>query len=369
MNAELAYKLAMSKIFYAVALLLAGLVAYWLLRPNIWVFDALGLVNADADLAATGLHQVFSNYFADAAWCGATVLIAAYLLDRGSPRVYPQLLLVLPFVSEALQGLGAIPGTFDWLDVLVYAVIVACYFTWEATHMNRLKTHFVGAAAVAVLLGALIGSASTPQYVYQTGTFFCAPKNDEVFSKPSLAKILQTSNTKKLAVVLRVPVSGEKVTEEQRRSTDMLYNTIDKELAKAGFIVRDRALFGKVLDQQNLDYSKIGQLTETDLILELVSYRADHRYTANRYRDENGVEKEPPAAIEFRGPSIEFKVVSVKENDFIASYTFYNTPCAAKGCVHRFSATSPSSWTATPGFDAETVYRDFAARLIAKLKS
>jgi len=36
---------------------------------------------------------------------------------------------------------------------------------------------------------------------------------------------------------------------------------------------------------------------------------------------------------------VEFKLVSVKENDLVGSYTFNYTPCT-EGCPHRFSTSS-----------------------------
>lgn len=356
----------MRKAVASALMLVAGLAAYWFYRPNILLFAAAGLENPEPLATSGTIPSLFKNHFADAMWCGAAFLAAEVLKDRGFPRTYSGLLVALPFLGEALQAAGIVPGTFDWADLLVYVIILMLYLNMEVLVMlNKTIKHFVGLLVIAVFAGALYGSASGPQRVYQTQTFTCEPRRDDVFTKPSLARTLQSSKT--LSVVLRVPAPVEKVTAEKQQSNHILYNTIDKELAKAGFIVRDRALFGKVLEQQNLDYSRIGQLTETDLILELVSYRLDTPHKGCKYKDEDGIEKVPPVAITFQGPSIEFKVVNVKENDFVASFTFFDTPCT-EGCSHRFSTTSPSTWTNSPKYDAQTVYKDFSSRLIQKLK-
>jgi hypothetical protein len=162
------------------------------------------------------------------------------------------------------------------------------------------------------------------------------------------------------------------VTEQERQASNSLYNTIDKELAKAGYTVRDRALFARVLEQSNLDYAKIGQLTQTDLILEIVGYRPE-KYSASRYKDASGAEKTAPKPIGFTGSSIEIKVVSVKENDLVASFTYHYTPCT-KGCSHRFSATVANSWTSSADNPSssdirDALFTDFALRLVRQLET
>ncbi len=341
---------------------------YWFFRPEIYIFDALRIGNSDPAVAS-GVWQIFlKNHFADAAWCAVVFQIARMFREHGYPHQYSRILIALPFVSETLQATAWVPGTFDWLDLAIYATLLAIFSYREVLQMLQNKKHIFGVLAVAVFVGAVIGSAATPPppAVYETGVFSIERKPDDIFAKPALSRIIRTPKT--LAIVLRVPVSGEKVTEEQRQQGTMLYNTIDKELARAGYIVRDRTLFAKVLDQSNLDYTRIGQLTETDLILELVSFRTEI-FPVSRYKDENGVDKQATLPVKFTGSSIEFKIVGVKDNDLIASYTFYNSPCA-KGCTHRFSTTVPSSLNAT-GYNpaAEEVYKDFAARLIRQLVS
>lgn len=362
--------LPLTRIATSLLLLLLGLVAYWFFRPEIYFFGLLGIENPEHAVATGRVALLLKNHFADAVWCAAVFIIAAAMFARGFPRAYPTLLLALPFVSELLQALQLIPGTFDWIDVFIYAALFVVFFHKGTFNMQRTKAHLIGIIAIAVFSGTLVGSGSKPRpykpAVYESGVFTIQQAKDDIFVKPALRRITRAQKT--LAVVLRVPVSGEKVTQEQRQQNTILYNTIDKELARAGYIVRDRALFAKVLDQASLDYSKIGQLTQTDLILELVSFTRETLPQSN-YKNENGEAKVSPVPVRFYGHSIEFKVVGVKDNDLIASFTFHSAPCAS-GCTHRFSTTVSSSLRATEhSIPRDQVFKDFAARLVKQLAS
>ena len=125
----------------------------------------------------------------------------------------------------------------------------------------------------------------------------------------------------------RVPVIVEHYDETA------LYNAIEKQLFKEGFSVRDRGLFNQVLDDnKSLDYSRIKSLTNTDLILELVSLESAVGYSTNVcYTDPDHKQK---IISEYRnngGASVEFKLVHVKTNEIVGSYKLHYTPCL-DGC-------------------------------------
>lgn len=179
----------------------------------------------------------------------------------------------------------------------------------------------------------ILAMASAPAKIAtEEGTVKLTAKNDEIFTKPSLISYL--NQTKSPTIVLRVPLQVDKLLEENRYSKSQIYNTIEKELAKANFIVRDRALYQKVLDQNvSTDYSKIKELTETDLILELVS-ADDERYNTNQYVNRKGKPRMTDGPMTIFGKQVEFKLIKVKENDLVGSYTFHFTPCV-NGCVYN----------------------------------
>ncbi|MFD1139906.1 hypothetical protein ACFQ4C_02255 [Larkinella insperata] len=112
-----------------------------------------------------------------------------------------------------------------------------------------------------------------------------------------------------------------------------LYNTIEKQLFKEGFSVRDRGLFNQVLDDNtNVDYSKINALTNTDLILELVKIDSQIGYTTNVcYLDVSDEQKLINDYRDMRGAAVEFKLVYVKTNEIVGTYKIHYTPCT-EGC-------------------------------------
>ncbi len=201
--------------------------------------------------------------------------------------------------------------------------------------MKSLKPHVIGMAAISIFLISLLASAPA-KMVYKPGTFTLMKKEDEIFTKPSLSDIMHSS--KNISIVLRVPYSGDKVTQEQTQKNNSIYSTIEKEFAKAGFIVRDRGLFSKILEQGNIaDYSKIKELTETDIILELVSY-GDVKYNTNRYTDAKGKLVTSNLNFTLTGTTVEFKIISVKESDLVGNFVFNYTPCTS-GCKYNFDQT------------------------------
>ncbi|QKZ12088.1 hypothetical protein [Spirosoma sp. KUDC1026] len=120
-----------------------------------------------------------------------------------------------------------------------------------------------------------------------------------------------------------------------------LYNSIEKQLFKEGFSVRDRGLFNEVLDDnQSVDYSKITSLTNTDLILELVRIDNSVGYTTNVCLIDSNDEEKLVRDYRTTGASVEFKLVHVKTNEIVGSYKIHYTPCLA-GCRGIYSKGSP----------------------------
>ena len=102
------------------------------------------------------------------------------------------------------------------------------------------------------------------------------PPPDDV-TQPALLTFMKT--VRNPTIVLRVPAPQTLVTQAQGQqgSADLGqgYLTIEKELVKAGFTVRDRGLLVEILrSNQNLDYGVIQQKIGAQLILEIVSIQA-----------------------------------------------------------------------------------------------
>jgi len=222
----------------------------------------------------------------------------------------------------------------------------------------RITKSFIAPALVIILFGWMaIASAPTNRAATITrydGVFRYTPGSDEIVTnKSKLDFIRSTSNP---TIVLRVPDANKGVLEEDKNvKTDgrredgnnslynlNVYNIIEKELLKGGFTVRDRALFQKVLGDKSVgDYSKIKELTETDLILELstleyVSYPYTEFTTYSKGR--RGVDVTNTIScsnnISIYGLKLEFRLIKVKENDFIGSFTYYYSMCPNNTCSY-----------------------------------
>ncbi len=219
--------------------------------------------------------------------------------------------------------------------------------------MRKIKHLLVPATVFIFFLVIAIASAThAPVAEKYDGIFKYAPEKDEVVKNADKLKFLKEA--KNPTIVLRVPHASRDVLDEDKNvktnknqdGTNNLndinvYNVIEKELLKGGFTVRDRALFDKVLGDKSVnDYSKIKELTETDLILELSSIQFV-KYPMNSFayntkgKKNADIEKTVGCSNYFSlyGLKLEFRVIKVKENDFIGSFTYNYTPCeTVYGC-------------------------------------
>ncbi|HEX9509582.1 MAG TPA: hypothetical protein VF939_03810 [Puia sp.] len=112
-------------------------------------------------------------------------------------------------------------------------------------------------------------------------------KPNEVFANNNLKEFFKTN--KMPNIVLRVPNSADKATSNTsnysngRDNNSILYNAIEKELLKEGFSVRDRGLFNEIINKSgSIDYSKIKDLTNTDVILEVINIDPAIVYSTNK---------------------------------------------------------------------------------------
>lgn len=184
--------------------------------------------------------------------------------------------------------------------------------------------------SILLILSVFVISNCSPTYTVK----FDEPK-PETFTTPKLKTFLD--NKEEIKVVLRTPDKADDVTEES--TYNPIFNTIEKEFLKAGFIVRDRAIFNQIVDKsaQEINYSELQEQTDTDLIIELVDFSTKLPYTTNTYIDE-GREKtfENNNTISYYGAFAEFRVVLLEDNQFAGSYKFNYAPCE-QGCPIKVS--------------------------------
>lgn len=233
---------------------------------------------------------------------------------------------------------------------------------------------FLGITSLLVSCGPVIQSVK--------GTVKFNEVENEIFTKKELKDYIRKTNAP--TIVLRVPNitysyinTEDNITNKNDFSDSDVYGTIEKELAKAGFIVRDRSLFNKLSNDNKVqDYSKLRELTNTELILEVVRVRKIP-YDTNEYVNSNGKEKIAPFNIKMYGEKIEFRIISVKSNDMVGNYVFNYTPCI-EGCTYIYdelgnikninSDTKSAYKFVGYGTVLEKFYKVSTERLISELK-
>ena len=158
---------------------------------------------------------------------------------------------------------------------------------------------------------------------------------DEVFANNNLKEFFRTNKSPN--IVLRVPNTADKATSNTSTNQDnnVLYNAIEKELLRQGYSVRDRGLFNEIINKSgSTDYSKIKDLTNTDLILEVVSIDPKVVYSTNKVTlvgKKSTTEQIGDIDYKRYGASVEFRLIMVKNNEIAGSYKYNYQPCA-DGC-------------------------------------
>ena len=121
-----------------IALLVVGAILYMLFRPRVLlgfvVADRMGLgpmVDRWREAVSSWQLPEFVVFcLPNGLWAAAWVLIADGLF-RHHPRctrlLWAAAIPTLGVASELMQGMGFLPGTFDWMDLLCYAVPFAIY--------------------------------------------------------------------------------------------------------------------------------------------------------------------------------------------------------------------------------------------------
>jgi len=246
-------------------------------------------------------------------------------------------------------------------------------------------------ALICIFLVVLYSCHSSNELVKFTA------RNQDVYTNNNLRSFLK--NNPQTNVVLRIPNALEDVTTKttndkmisisaQNQTMDIYYNAIEKEFLKAGFSVRDRGLFNEVLKKmsrdnaENINYSQIKDLTNTDLIVEVIKINPAIQYVTNKKYsiDKRGRTIESSSSTEFKeyGASAEFKIILVKNNEMAGTYTFNYAPCV-DGCpistFHTKAIPKIKFLNSTPAYEGveKNVMEDFirkcAQDLITAMKN
>ena len=99
----------------------------------------------------------------------------------------------------------------------------------------------------------------------KTGYLKYQKKPDEIVTGTKIKEFIK--NNPNPSIVLKVPNTENKST--QSDPNNYIYSTIEKELTKAGFNVKDRGLFNEIVSKADaINYNDLKKLTGTDLILD-----------------------------------------------------------------------------------------------------
>ena len=174
--------------------------------------------------------------------------------------------------------------------------------------------------ATILFVGFLV--SCSPKYVTVS---FHAP-DDEKYETPALQTYF-SKNTKPV-IMLRTPLGGESDILNNSGFTKSFYSNLEKSFLEKGFTVRDRGLFETILTQsQYTDYSKMTELTGTDIIIEIVGIEKTTYCTRDLTTTKGKKIRVGNCSFcGFDGYRIEIKVVMIKDNTLAGNYVFNYAP-------------------------------------------
>jgi hypothetical protein len=196
----------------------------------------------------------------------------------------------------------------------------------------------------ACIASLMVGSCGGPRDL--TKTIKVPPEQAwDNFSHSSLQRFI-TDNPGSSVVVRDPNINRDGVSNDA--PTSRVCSLIEAALMRRGFNPRDRRLFENSVAklEDGSDYPKIREVTGTDLIFEVSSFRKEY-YTVFEYHDVQGTHKfeidmgrkKPTLYPRYilTGFSIEIKVILLSDNLIAGTYKYYQTPCTENGdCVVTF---------------------------------
>lgn len=159
----------------------------------------------------------------------------------------------------------------------------------------------------------------------KTGYLKYEGKGNEIIVTEKIKEFMKENESP--SIVLKVPKTEQKSTESDLNN--YIYSAIEKELALAGFNVKDRGLYNEIVGKADaIDYNELKKLTKTDLILELVNIDREIKYVTNVLYTQDGEERYyEDYHFDRYGAVIEFKITIIENNQYGGSYTFNYNPC------------------------------------------
>ncbi|MDR0829501.1 MAG: hypothetical protein LBN95_05245 [Prevotellaceae bacterium] len=196
---------------------------------------------------------------------------------------------------------------------------------------------------------ALITSCST-----RLATVTTQPRQNEYTITPEMRQFLKTHNNP--SIVLRVPNTANRISETEDKVSQakidverFIYNQIEKNLLKAGFTIRDRALLNELLKTGQSDYNAISKTIQTDIIIEILNIDVINNYCRMvNFKNDKGTtsskENADNIALNPQIVKMEYKLTIVEKGLTGAIFTLYYVPCT-DGCdfwtIRKLSKVKP----------------------------
>jgi len=173
-------------------LLLLGVANYTLFRPDILLFYRFSFTPHHY---FTHLHFVrlfLTGYFSDITWCAALCLSVVLLKELQSlPPAGRMVMLSLPFLTEVAQYFHLLQGTFDWYDILLYAIVILLFgllfSILTLADMKKIKSSFFSYATFILFFAMAIASVA-PRTTYQNKPLPCVTHKPLYYS-PILVQV------------------------------------------------------------------------------------------------------------------------------------------------------------------------------------
>lgn len=130
-------------------LIIAGSIVYLFFRPNIILFNKLGVTDFLSGIQIeVNVSQNFFVYFlmyclSDVLWYVALLILAStfYVKEVLVSKILFATMVLMPFVLELLQLARLLPGTFDWYDIVFYCITLIIFVLLWIRKPNCLLLH------------------------------------------------------------------------------------------------------------------------------------------------------------------------------------------------------------------------------------
>lgn len=160
-------------------------------------------------------------------------------------------------------------------------------------------------------------------------------QKNEFFTNDNLNEFLKSNEKPKL--VLRVIPQEAKVSSDRpvQKNYSYLYGVMENELLKLGFTIKDRSTFNEILSKTNSSELLKKELSDADLILEVVKIDDKVPYSTNKVssiKKEELSQKQQQLNYKSIGAFVEYRIILVKSNEIGGTYKFHYQPCP-HGCA------------------------------------